>query len=92
MAGAAKVLVLGSNSFSGASFIDFLLHRGVTVTGISRSPEAHRVFLPYRWSGTAANFSFHQCDLNHELDRLMSIVNTEKPDFIINFAAQSMFG
>ncbi len=85
-----RVLVIGSNSFSGASFIDFLLHQDVSVIGISRSPEAHRVFLPYRWSGKDGEFSFHQCDLNHDLDRLMSIIRTEKPDYVVNFAAQSM--
>lgn len=89
---AAKVLVLGSNSFSGASFVDFLLRQEVGVIGVSRAPQANDVFLPYRWSGKDGNFSFHQCDLNHDLDRLMSIVNTEKPDYVVNFAAQSMVG
>lgn len=86
------VLVLASNSFSGASFIDFLLRQGVRVIGVSRSPEAHRAFLPYRWSGRDGEFRFHQCDLNRDLDRLMDIVNAEKPAFVVNFAAQSMVG
>ena len=92
MAGAGAVLVLASNSFSGASFIDFLLRQGIRVIGISRSPEAHRVFLPYRWSGKDEQFSFHQCDLNRDLDRLMAIVNEERPAYVVNFAAQSMVG
>lgn len=87
-----KVLVIGSNSFSGASFIDFLLQEGAKVIGVSRSPEPHRVFLPYRWRRDDANFVFHQCDLNHDLDRLMSIVAAERPDYVVNFAAQSMVG
>ncbi len=92
MAGSGTILVLASNSFSGASFIDFLLRQGIRVVGVSRSPEAHRVFLPYRWSGKDSQFSFHQCDLNSDLDRLMSIVNTDKPAYVVNFAAQSMVG
>lgn len=92
MTGTVTVLVVGSNSFSGASFIDYLLRQAIRVIGVSRSPEAHRVFLPYRWSGAAEQFSFHQCDLNYELDRLMSIVNTERPEYVVNFAAQSMVG
>lgn len=92
MAGAGAVLVLASNSFSGASFIDFLLRQGARVVGVSRSPEAHRVFLPYRWSKRDGEFVFHQCDLNRDLDRLMEIVNTEKPAYVVNFAAQSMVG
>lgn len=92
MGGAGAVLVLASNSFSGASFIDFLLRREMRVIGVSRSPETHRVFLPYRWSGKDSQFSFHQCDLNRDLDKLMSIVNAEKPAYVVNFAAQSMVG
>lgn len=92
MAGTIAVLVLASNSFSGASFVDFLLRQGIRVIGISRSPEAHWVFLPYRWSGRDEQFSFHQCDLNYELDSLMSIVNAERPEYVVNFAAQSMVG
>jgi dTDP-glucose 4,6-dehydratase len=87
-----KFLVIGSNSFSGASFVDFLLRDGATVIGTSRSAEAHRAFLPYRWSGRDSAFRFEQCDLNHDLDKLMSIVSAEKPQYVVNFAAQSMVG
>lgn len=87
-----KCLVIGSNSFSGASFIDFLLKQGVETIGTSRSPEAHRAFLPYRWSGHDARFRFVQCDLNRDLDPLMALVNAEKPAYVVNFAAQSMVG
>ena len=92
MAGQTKCLVIGSNSFSGASFIDFLLAQGVETIGTSRSPEPNRVFLPYRWSAKDADFRFFQCDLNHDLDQLMSMVNAEKPEYVVNFAAQSMVG
>lgn len=87
-----KFLVIGSNSFSGASFVDFLLRQGVDVIGVSRSPEAHRAFLPYRWSGHDRNFRFAQCDLNRDLDALMSLVQRERPACVVNFAAQSMVG
>lgn len=92
MAAREKVLVIGSNSFSGASFVDFLLQQGAEVIGVSRSPESHRAFLPYRWSGKDRNFTYHQCDLNHDLDKIMSIAQAEKPEYIVNFAAQSMVG
>jgi dTDP-glucose 4,6-dehydratase len=87
-----KCIVIGSNSFSGASFVDFLLDQGVEVIGTSRSAEAHPVFLPYRWSRKEATFRFSQCDLNHDLDKLMALVNTERPEYVVNFAAQSMVG
>jgi dTDP-glucose 4,6-dehydratase len=83
-------LVLGSNSFSGASFVDFLLEKGMRVIGCSRSPEPHDAFLPYKWSKRPARFEFRQLDLNRDLDRMMDLVETEKPAWVVNFAAQSM--
>ena len=55
---AEKVLVIGSNSFSGSSFAAWLLDQGHEVIGTSRSPEPNRVFLPYRWKGKDARFRF----------------------------------
>jgi dTDP-glucose 4,6-dehydratase len=92
MAANEKCLVIGSNSFSGASFIDYLLQQGVETIGTSRSVESHRAFLPYRWSGNDAGFRFVQCDLNHDLDKLMALMQAEKPGYVVNFAAQSMVG
>lgn len=89
---ATKCLVIGSNSFSGASFVDYLLQQGIKTIGTSRSPESHRAFLPYRWSDRQADFRFVQCDLNHDLEKLMDLVKAEKPGYVVNFAAQSMVG
>jgi dTDP-glucose 4,6-dehydratase len=47
-----KVAVIGSNSFSGASFCEFALRQGADVIGISRSPNRTLSFLPYRWPAT----------------------------------------
>ncbi len=85
-----KCLVVGSNSFSGASFVDCLLEKGYPVTGCSRSPEPHRAFLPYKWTSRPGVFRFYQYDLNRDLDALMGLIQEEKPSFVINFAAQSM--
>lgn len=90
MAAGTKYLVLGSNAFSGASFVDYLLRQGADVLGVSRSPEPHRAFLPYRWAGDPKNFRFHQHDLNSDLDGLMALIRAERPSTIVNFAAQSM--
>lgn len=85
-----KVAVIGSNSFSGASFVDYALAREAEVIGISRSPEPSSVFLPYRWSGRDGGFRFHALDLNHDLDAIMALLAAERPRFVVNFAAQSM--
>jgi dTDP-glucose 4,6-dehydratase len=87
-----KVLVLGSNSFSGASFCAWLLARGIDVIGASRSPEPHSLFLPYRWQDPVGRFTFHQIDLNHDLDRLDRLMRAERTSVVVNFAAQSMVG
>ena len=85
-----KVLVLGSNSFSGAAFAAHLLQLGdIQVIGASRSPELHDLFLPYRWQ-PSGNFSFEQIDINHDLSRLVELMHAEKPECVVNFAAQSM--
>ena len=87
-----KIAVLGSKSFSGASFVADALNRGAEVIGISRSPEPADVFLPYRWSGEPQAFRFYQFDLNHQLDAIDDLLKTERPSCVVNFAAQSMVG
>lgn len=87
-----KIVVLGSNSFSGASFSDYALAQGAEVLGISRSPEPHRVFLPYRWSDRDRGFRFYALDLNHHLDEIGGLIEREQPQYVVNFAAQSMVG
>lgn len=88
-----KIVVIGSNSFSGASFVDFALDAQIETVGISRSPEPHTVFLPYRW-GKMKNvpFKFYQLDLNHDIDRIMQVIQSFKPNYVVNFASQSMVG
>src|SRR5580704_17142422 len=84
-----KVVVIGSNSFSGSDFIDLLLEKGgYQVIGVSRSPEKGSLFLPYK-TKCNENFQFFQIDLNKDLSRFNQIIDTFQPDFIVNFAAQS---
>lgn len=84
-----KIAVIGSNSFSGAHFVDYSLEQGLDVIGISRSPEPHSVFLPYK-KRKDLHFRFFKCDLNGDLAEIMKIVEDFQPDYIVNFAAQSM--
>jgi len=84
-----RFAVIGSNSFSGAHFVDHLLGEGVEVIGISRSREPLAVFLPYKKSASPA-FRFFQMDLNHDFDSIMRVLDEFAPDYVVNFAAQSM--
>jgi dTDP-glucose 4,6-dehydratase len=83
-------LVIGSNSFSGAFFVKYLLENSHGVVGVSRSPEPVDVMLPYKWLSGSDEFSFRQIDINHQLEELMVMVREFKPEYIVNFAAQGM--
>ena len=88
----SRVLVIGSNSFSGASFCGWLMDQGVDVLGVSRSAQPADVMLPYRWGKKAGQFEFQIVDINHDLDALDGLVRKERFSIIFNFAAQSMVG
>ncbi|MBI4676453.1 MAG: GDP-mannose 4,6-dehydratase [Elusimicrobia bacterium] len=87
---AEKAVVLGSNSFSGSHFVDLLLNEGLEVLGISRSPEPHAAFLPYRRNPRLAAFRFLQLDLNRDLDRLLVETDAFRPEYLVNFSALGM--
>ena len=78
-----KVLVIGSNSFSGSHFVTEALAAGHQVWGVSRSAEPNPVFLPYRWPqpdggealATEQNFSFQAIDLNSQLNALLELID-----------------
>ncbi len=86
-----KIAVIGSNSFSGAHFVDYAIDKGAEIIGISRSPEPSQVFLPYKRK-PASSFRFYPLDLNHDLDEIMKIMQDFQPEYVVNFAAQSMVG
>jgi dTDP-glucose 4,6-dehydratase len=73
-----RFLVIGSNSFSGAYFVKYLLDGGNTVLGVSRSEQAHKVLLPYQWQPSEGHLTFHQIDLNHQLDELIDLIKVCK--------------
>jgi len=86
-----KIAVIGSNSFSGATFVRYLLDKDHNVLGFSRSKEPEDVFLPYKWLDKGqGRFRFEQADLNHDLEKLIEILVEEKPNYIVNFAALGM--
>ena len=85
------VFVVGSNSFSGASFSAYALSRGARVIGTSRSEEPNPAFLPYTWADRS-NFEFHKLDLNRDQQAMMELLRSVEPDYVVNFAAQSMVG
>lgn len=87
-----RIAIIGSNSFSGASFARHCLEQGLDVLGLSRSDEPAPAFLPYRWLApeAAARFRFVRADLNRDLDALMRALDEFRPAIVVNFAAQGM--
>lgn len=87
-----KIVVIGSNSFSGATFARYAMAQGAEVIGMSRSDEPHEAFTPYRWDEAKGSFRFYAYDLNKHLVEIMQLIREERVGTIVNFAAQSMVG
>lgn len=85
------VLVLGSNSFSGAWFCGYLLQLGINVIGVSRSARPVDALCPDKLLSSQP-LNFHQLDINNDFDALVALMNQQKPAVVVNFAAQSMVG
>lgn len=86
-----KVLIIGSNSFSGSYVVKKFLETGCEVLGISRSSENNPEFLRYKFSDVKfKNFSFERVNLNTDFEQLSIITDRFKPNIIVNFSAQGM--
>ncbi|MCE9604333.1 MAG: GDP-mannose 4,6-dehydratase [Planctomycetia bacterium] len=84
------VVVLGSNSFSGQDFVDLLLDDPeYDVIGVSRRPEPAAWKLKYRSHAAVARFRFFALDMNRDMPELLTLLDRERPRYIVNFAAQS---
>jgi dTDP-glucose 4,6-dehydratase len=84
-----RLVVIGSNSFSGASLIKKALEQGSEIFGISRSPENEPCLLPYKWTDQE-HFQFRQLDLNDHTDEIINEIKNFGATHVINFAAQAM--
>jgi dTDP-glucose 4,6-dehydratase len=85
-----KYVVIGSNAFSGQDFVDLLLDDPArTVIGVSRSAEKPDFLLRYRGHRNVKNFRFRQLNMNRDMDAMLALLDAERPDYIVNFAAQS---
>jgi dTDP-glucose 4,6-dehydratase len=83
-------LVLGANSFAGRCFVDAALSAGQRVVGVNRSAESGDAFHPHRRNASAANYHFHQLDLNADWDELHALIDETRPHYVVDFAGQGM--
>jgi dTDP-glucose 4,6-dehydratase len=84
-----KIVVIGSNCFSGAQFVDYCLEQGYEVLGISRSLEYADVFLPYKLN-RRSGFTFRALDLNLHSAEIATEIQNFQASYVVNFAAQGM--
>jgi dTDP-glucose 4,6-dehydratase len=84
-----KILIIGSNSFSGSNMINYLLKKDFNIIGVSRSKEPSNIFLPYK-KNLNKNFIFKKLNLNKDINKVINLIKKFKPQYIINYAAQSM--
>lgn len=87
-----KVLIIGSNSFAGSDFIDFLLEKNFRVYGVSRRNEIDRQYLKYKKNKNIKNYKFNKINLNSKKDinKLIKIIKNNNITYVVNFAAQGM--
>jgi dTDP-glucose 4,6-dehydratase len=86
-----KILILGSNSFSGSSFANFLLKKKIKVYGVSRSKEPANFLISYANNKfRKENFKFFQLDINKDSTKIIELIKRYKIEYIINFVAQGM--
>ena len=83
-----KVLIFGSNSFSAGSYINYILKKNFKVIGCSRSNLNKKHFL--RFKSKNNNFIFFKLDINKDHNKIFRLIDKIKPEYIINFASQSM--
>jgi dTDP-glucose 4,6-dehydratase len=90
MSSAKRVLILGSNSFAGATLVAHFLSSGNVVKGISRSPEKAPTSLIYQDHPQIRNFTFLQGDINFQIEEILELLDTFKPQIIADFSGQGM--
>ncbi len=85
-----KAVIIGVNSFSGNSFANYLLGKNFKVIGFSRSKREKKYYS--RISKSDKKFFFYKKNINLDLKYIIKKISQFRPDYIINYAAQSMVG
>ena len=85
-----KIIVLGSNSFAGSCYIDYLLNKNYKVYGFSRSKEPNKLLLKYKFNKNIVNFKFKKFNINVDLIMLEKFIRKNKIDYIVDFLGQGM--
>lgn len=87
-----KILILGSNSYSGNYLVAFLLKKRFSVIGCSLSNQSEERFnaisqLPKKLQN---KYKFKKIDINKDFNNLKKLILKNKPNVIIDFLGQGM--
>ena len=85
-----KIIVLGSNSFAGSCYVDYLLNKNYKIYGFSRSTEPPKLLLKYKYNQNIKNFKFIRFDINNDFNILKKFLQKNKVDYIVDFLGQGM--
>jgi len=85
-----KIIVLGSNSFAGSCYVDYLLNKNYKIYGFSRSLEPSKLLLKYKYNKKIKNFKFIKFNINYDLNFLNKFIKKNKVDYIVDFLGQGM--
>lgn len=87
-----KILILGSNSFSGSHLVHYLLKKKFFIIGCSLSKMSEPKFncLHQLQKHTLKNFRFKKININNEFSKLKKLIQEHKPEIIIDFMGQGM--
>jgi len=89
-----KIILFGSNSFAGRSFVKYCLKKDYHVTATSRSNEVKRKFKIYDNLANKNNFKYIKFDINNHNQRknIFKYIAKNKIKKIVDFSSQSMVG
>ena len=87
-----KILILGSNSFSGNHLACFLLKKNFFIIGCSLSKISEPKFNCFHklQRQMLKNFKFEKIDINKQFFKLKKLILKYKPEIIIDFLGQGM--
>ena len=84
-----KILILGSSSFSGAAFSNFMLDKKFFVIGTYRRKK-NILYQPHLKNKNKNNFINCKIDLDKDIEKLLKLVKKYRPKYIIDFASICM--
>lgn len=85
-----KILILGCSSFGGSSMVNFLLNKNqYKVYGTFRRRK-NIAYLPYLDNNRVKDFKSYKVDFNKSPKKIINIILSIKPDYIVDFASICM--